>query len=323
MSVYSRLDRLAPALTAQERALLCLAVLKGGQKAEDPLWRLSIPPDQVDAFNRYIDLINAANMRLATLVHLLEKEAEKLEVLTSTLLLLRAGQAQAERIGLLASLLIREPVTEGEHRLLAEEAAAEYIPVSDAAERVAAPDGDEGRAEARLRAAAAAGEIESQGRDAALRLRSGSVDAWLGKPPSTDAEWCADYDVRPDSEQASVDGDRQALGLLRRALEGVPGGELVDTMEQTLRATFALRWTEMRALEVVLDAIAAELGGEDPLKPATRRRLGSVRSLLEGTAAAFAPFGPEPERPEPGEEQLRELRAFVEGGRRLFALGWG
>src|SRR5690606_11772143 len=60
VSLDSRLSRLSPVLTAQERAVLVLEAWKDG-KPEDPGWRSQMPREQAHAFNQLIDLMNAAN----------------------------------------------------------------------------------------------------------------------------------------------------------------------------------------------------------------------------------------------------------------------
>ncbi len=51
MSIVARLNRLAPALSARERATLVLRSLRD-KTPEDPLWRRTMPPNQVEEFNR-------------------------------------------------------------------------------------------------------------------------------------------------------------------------------------------------------------------------------------------------------------------------------
>ena len=78
MSIEQRLNRLSPALTAQERAILILEAWKAG-KPEDPSWRHSMPPDQSRAFNHYIDLINQANPVLGRVISALHSHAREVD----------------------------------------------------------------------------------------------------------------------------------------------------------------------------------------------------------------------------------------------------
>jgi hypothetical protein len=77
--IDQRLNRLMPALSAKERGILVLRSLKN-KTEEDPQWRRSMPVNQAREFNRYIDLMNNANMRIGYLITVLLKEVEKLEL---------------------------------------------------------------------------------------------------------------------------------------------------------------------------------------------------------------------------------------------------
>ncbi len=73
-----RLDRLYPALSAKERAILVLRALKADSE-EDPEVRRTMPNSQVDSFNRYMSLIRGVNVgfgffitRLASLMEYLD-----------------------------------------------------------------------------------------------------------------------------------------------------------------------------------------------------------------------------------------------------------
>ncbi len=62
-----RIDRLYPALTAKERALLVLRAWKQDEE-EDRRIRLTMPSAQINEFNLYIDLLNGAR-ELTPYVH--------------------------------------------------------------------------------------------------------------------------------------------------------------------------------------------------------------------------------------------------------------
>ena len=62
MSIDARLNKLMPALTARERAILILRSWKE-KTPEDPLWRLTLPQNQATEFSRLIDLMNAVNQK--------------------------------------------------------------------------------------------------------------------------------------------------------------------------------------------------------------------------------------------------------------------
>ena len=71
-------------------------------------------------------------------------------------------------------------------------------------------------------------------------------------------------------------------------------------------------WEEIRAIEIVAEEVAAELGGEDPLRPL-------LRELLEHSKAGFTyinrfleALDATVELQEPDEANLTDLRAWVE-----------
>jgi hypothetical protein len=79
VSVEARLQKVMPALSAKERGLLVLGCLKDGTP-EDPLWRKTMPSNQMREFNQFIDLMNVANIQIAAQIALLEQAAETIEM---------------------------------------------------------------------------------------------------------------------------------------------------------------------------------------------------------------------------------------------------
>lgn len=79
MSIDARLNKLAPVLTAKERAILVLGSLKN-RTPEDHLWRSTMPRDQVQEFNRLIGLMNAANIKVGFVISHLEQLVENIEL---------------------------------------------------------------------------------------------------------------------------------------------------------------------------------------------------------------------------------------------------
>jgi hypothetical protein len=79
LSVETRLQKVMPTLSAKERGLLLLACLKDG-RPEDPLWRKSMPANQVPEFNQFIDLMNVANIQVAAQIAVLEQAVETIEM---------------------------------------------------------------------------------------------------------------------------------------------------------------------------------------------------------------------------------------------------
>ena len=102
------LSRLAPALSAQERAILVLEAWKDGRQ-EDPAWRLHMPQEQAKAFNYYIDLMNKANGVLGRLVSHLHVEAEKVELREGWLLSLTVWQDHVDEISQAVHAEVKAP----------------------------------------------------------------------------------------------------------------------------------------------------------------------------------------------------------------------
>jgi hypothetical protein len=80
-----------------------------------------------------------------------------------------------------------------------------------------------------------------------------------------------------------------------------------------------VRWAEARAVELVLESIAGEFGGEDPLKPALRTVLTEARQKLRELSREFPSPARDVELPEPGEDELDQVATLVERAQRLFA----
>jgi hypothetical protein len=79
VSLSTRLDRLAPALSAKERVLLVLDAWKQ-DVAEDPAWRSTMPVWQYAEFSRLTDLMNGANVRLGVFIGHVVRSVEVVEV---------------------------------------------------------------------------------------------------------------------------------------------------------------------------------------------------------------------------------------------------
>jgi len=79
-----RLDRLLPALTAQERAILMLRDFKA-EKPQDRQLLNTAPNHQTPALNRFVGLMNAANGDLAHVIVIIRERALKDELRFSLL----------------------------------------------------------------------------------------------------------------------------------------------------------------------------------------------------------------------------------------------
>ena len=190
-------------------------------------------------------------------------------------------------------------------------------------------------AEQVIRTAVEAGELEARGAGKKLAVRRASFDAWLGRPVTVYPTWASAYEVLPDDREVHVEADRNTLRDLRRAVEESPipaevlrpgHGKgnltvLIEAMEQHLERGLRIRWAEVVGAEAVIDRIAAEFGGEDPLKPHSREALRRARSLAEKLAAELRSMGREFELAPLDQEEALELKAMLERGGVVFRLG--
>jgi hypothetical protein len=349
VSLDARLSRLAPALSARERALLVLRSMKD-KTPEDPLWRNTMPNDQVREFNRLIDLMNAANREMAFLIAMIEKEMEKLELRAAWLFSLYLWRLNLADINFTAPLVTREAITRSEHEKLVAEAADDYLLVSQLAvvlaeeKRTWSDDDVEAvgwtrelvlkpqawksivaKAEHQIREAVDAGNLEARGAGRKLAVKRAAFDAWLGRPVTLYPEWAGAYEVLPDERAVHVEADRHTLKHLRQAIEETPlpgdvlqhvqGSNLdafIDAMEERLEQGLLMRWEEVVAAERVVDQIAAEFDGEDPLKPRSRAGLQRARELGEKLAQELGAMGRPVELANDADDEVRELRLMLE-----------
>ena len=93
----------------------------------------------------------------------------------------------------------------------------------------------------------------------------------------------------------------------RRAGAREPAGDIRPRVEGAARA-------RSRCVEAVLDEIAPEFGGEDPLKPLFRQDLNRAREGLLRTSKELAIFGVHVELTEPDAEELEGVWDLVRRG---------
>jgi hypothetical protein len=167
-----------------------------------------MPRDQSPEFNRLIDLMGACNLQVGIIITLVEREVEKLVILSGWWYSLLLWTLNLAEIDFLASCVAREAVTESEHTDLLTQASGAYVSVQNLAFELADyrrawlrndledmnGSGSQvvvkresmkrltDEAEVELREALAAGELESKGSSSKLII-SASFDAWLGRPP--------------------------------------------------------------------------------------------------------------------------------------------
>ena len=75
-----------------------------------------------------------------------------------------------------------------------------------------------------------------------------------------------------------------------------------------------LRWSELRAVELVADEVAAYFDDEDPLRWAVRERLDETKAQPQGLVLTIDRHRQPVELTEPTQEQLADIRALVDRG---------
>ncbi len=348
MSIDARLSRLAPSLSARERAILILEAWKS-DSPEDPRWRQTMPSDQIGSFNHYIGLMNQANVVLVRLIHVLAAQAEMIELRKCWLTDAILWQEHIEEIRNALRYAVRQPLTQSEYDTKLQEARQRWVSVRELAEYLAdqreewseedyedteewgqvVSEAASNRAvaeeEHRLRELVAQGRLPAKNKGKALKIEQGAFDDLLGSRISTYIDGLDEhfsfYRVVPDAEAEDAAQERAALQHVQDVLDWRFGLEdeemkrMPDLIMKGLKETLALRlistWVELRCAEIVLDGIAAEFGVEDALRPRYREVLLDTHRKLETAGEQLVHLGMSVVLREPLEQELAETRRWV------------
>ena len=244
----SRIDKLFPALTAKERAILVLTGWKRDTE-EDPLVRQTMPAEQGGEFNRYIELMNAVH-DLAPFILGLRALVDQLGLRYALLRILDLWAMQASTLAEYIWFHTGEPITESEFRRRTNDARAEVVPAAKLAEilverhegwsdddLVPVEDGEEpvvsdaawervltdkNKKLARL---VSEGTITGKRRGRRLMVNAGSFYDWIGESIPVSPDWGLKLDVRPDAEANEVERLRRAR---RRAQDALVRGPSIN-----------------------------------------------------------------------------------------------
>ena len=270
-----RLERLYPALSAKERAILVLKAWKEG-KEPDLAVRFSMPLEQTGEYNHLLGLMTRANFDLGWYIALQGRAVAELHARYCWLLACRLWSLRSSMIADYIGLHTKEPITESEYRKLS------------ARRRRGAPKPQWG----------AGYEVHPGDQEAEIsRLRRAREKALAGllAVPFPDQILLPEPKGKAQRERVSMWREMGAQ-LERQVVEGIQQ-----------------RWREIRAVEIVLEEARAKFGGEDPLRPVLREALedakGKVQELAEAMRWAVG------ELPEPDESLLRAVRGLLERGR--------
>ena len=235
----------------------------------------------------------------------------------------------------------KEPVTESEYRERQLQAQEAFVPVSklayvltsfkedwadedleDAEKNIVKPEAwepVEREYQRELSRLVSDGVLEAKGKGKALRISSRSFYGWLGREVPVLPEWGAGYDVRPDGEAERVAQERGRRASVRHRLEEIltdddkapwwtqASKRLTEVIEAGLKAN----WPELRALEIVLDEVAEEFGGEDVLKPRLRQDLEETKQKALDLHTAVQDWAGPFELPEPDAEAVEQIRGLL------------
>jgi len=347
VSIETRLTRLSPALSARERAILVLGSLKD-DTPEDPAWRRTMPQEQVREFNRLIHLMNVANQKLATYIHLVAKLEDELQLRQAWLVSLILWQEHVDEIRRAVRLTVEEPITESDYAAKVDALRAEWVPVEELAGLLAGGfDGwqdddfredEEGNREITdeawdrvldekerdLRKLVEDGSLPGRGRGKSLKIQMGAFDDRMGRETGACPEDYLSYRVVPDSAAEEAERERWRLRRLNAVLDWKPFyaseeelakpsrlGMWREMLDPTTARCLASCWGQLRAAEIVLDEVAAEFNSIDPLRAETRQELVETKQKLLETKEQLAYLEIEVELPEPDDELLETLREVV------------
>ena len=341
-----RLERLAEKLTAKERALLVLRAFKE-ERRQDPVWRRTMPEEQVEEFGGYLRRICGLNGELGWYLLVLNQEVEKLDLHLESLTNLMLWGLSGWRTRLFMMRHTKEPVTESEYRELEAKARMDPMPVDELAELL--------EDESRNREAVDVEELERLRQDKAGELaalvdqgilvggeedgrryvQAGSYYDWVREPVPMHPAWAREYEVLPDDEAEQVkdlregrltmrlgvgDGPMQQtaqlLGIeerLAELAEPTPRDDLLELHTSLFRAGMAECWRRLGAVELVVEEVRQELDGEDPLAPVLRELVEESRQTLELCRRAERFSGPL-ELEEPREEDLAWVYGLMGAG---------
>ena len=303
MGIDARLARLAPVLSAQERAILILEAWKDG-RPEDPSWRHTLPPEQTRAFNLYIELMNKANLVHGRLISIQHLNIEKLQLRFNWLLSLLLWEEHTQDIRQALRLFFDEPITQSEYDARLARNRDEWAPVQELAEFLAGQrewsdddyeDNDSWQAvrddlwdaavaeeEKKLRALVTKGVLRARGRGKAMKLQESAIEHF-GFKVGVAPDYLLSHRVVPDSEARTVELEREGLRRITKVVDWRRDDEddddefvrMPDKLREGLKESTAFNlivlWVELRCIDVLVAEIGEEFNGIDPFAPSSGR----------------------------------------------------
>src|SRR5688572_15782024 len=112
--LQGRLEKLAPGLSARERAVLSVRAMLLGER-EDPRIRSTMPREQSAEFNRYICMANGVLHVLLPQALVLEQEVEAVSLRYTLLLTLTAWGADQTSLPGALTLVASKPIARSDY----------------------------------------------------------------------------------------------------------------------------------------------------------------------------------------------------------------
>jgi hypothetical protein len=228
VSIDGRLDKLAPALTAKERAILVLRAWKE-EVSEDSQIRWKMPAEQATEYNRYISLMNGVYDFVSLYAMILNQSLSLVSARYGWLLSLRLWALTVMELAGYITLHTKEPITRSEYERRATAAREEMVPASELAEILASEyegwadselEPQEEEEEPLVKPAAWKRVCRQKARELAqlvdegvlvgtrkrrrLYVNAGSFYDWLGEPVPVFPDWGFKFDVLADRRASEV-----------------------------------------------------------------------------------------------------------------------
>jgi len=132
-----------------------------------------------------------------------------------------------------------------------------------------------------------------------------------------DLEDYIDRHTKPDGEGARVEFLRRKSEEPWRSFHVRSDGEeplwlrLAEALRERMKAELPCHWQHLRAVEMVLDEVAEEFGGEDVLKPVQRQEIAAAKEKALAVHVTLQEWTGAFELPEPDPEALEETRRLI------------
>jgi hypothetical protein len=277
----------------------------------------------------------------------LARDASELGVREAWLVSLTLWQEHIDEIGRALRITLREPITESAYLAREAEVRAEWVPLVEAAEMLAGDqdewreedfvEGEDGTREVsdaawdrvvsekerEVRALVEAGKLTARGKGRRLAVQLGSFNDLVWHKAGPVPEDYLRYRVLPDEQAEAVEGEREGLRRLQRVLDWraedadrepelpVMPTKMIDALRQGIAGLLIKCWVQLLTAEAILDEIAVEFGGTDPLKPALREEVEETKRELLTIQEHLRFLSMEVVLREPLEEELDEMREWV------------